>query len=113
MNPMPTVLEHPNQSARATCFDSSRDSREVSLQILFESEFVALVLVKLKRGQHLRFGEPALRLLTVVEGRVRMHGPHGSFVLEDFGRWRLERGESWKIRATTDACVSLFVVKPS
>lgn len=98
-----------SQSSPITRIISPGDSREA--QILFESEFIMLALVELKRGQHLHFGEPALRLLSVVEGRLRMHGPHGSFVLQDFGRWRLEKGEAWKIRAMMDTCVSLLVVK--
>jgi hypothetical protein len=52
-----------------------------------------------------------LRLLTVAGGRVRMHGPHGSFILQGPGCWRLENGEHWKIRALADTHLSLFVVR--
>lgn len=80
-------------------------------QTLFQNEFVSLVLVQLKKGQRLHFSRLFLRLLTVANGCVRMHGPNGSFVLHDSGYWRLEHGEHWKIRAlTTDAVVSLLIV---
>lgn len=77
---------------------------------LFQNESVSLILVQLKRGQRLHFYQPVLRLLTIACGRVRMHGPNGSFVLQTSGYWRLECGEHWKIRALTDTYLSLFVI---
>jgi hypothetical protein len=85
--------------------------RAVTPRILFQNEFVSLVLIELKSGQRLHFAERALSLLTVLRGRVRMRGPHGSLVLHDFGHWRLERGAFWKIGALADASISLFIVK--
>lgn len=51
-------------------------------EILFESKFVALVLIVLKGGQRGECTEPLQRLLTIGDGRVRLHGPEGSFVLQ-------------------------------
>ena len=103
--------------AKAELLDSSAisilpaNSHPPSAQTLFESKFIALVLVKLRRGQRLHFEESMLRLLTVAQGKLRLRGPNGSFVLHAHGHWRLERGEQWKIRASTDANVSLLIVK--
>ena len=78
---------------------------------LFQNTFVSLISVQLKRGQRLHFSRPTLRLLTVGRGRVRMHGPNGSYALQTLGYWRLERGEQWKIRALVDTSLSLFIVQ--
>ncbi|MEJ0091834.1 MAG: hypothetical protein WDM80_19055 [Limisphaerales bacterium] len=80
-------------------------------RILFQNEFVSLVLVRLLPGQRLHFARPVLRLLTVNRGHVRMFGPDGSFVFQNSGRWRLERGEQWKICAQTEAFLSLFIAR--
>jgi hypothetical protein len=85
--------------------------RAVLPQTLFQNEFVSLIRVQLRRGCRLHFARPVLRLLTVAGGRVRMHGPHGSFILQGPGCWRLENGEHWKIRALADTHLSLFVVR--
>ena len=83
--------------------------RAVLPQTLFQNEFVSLIRVQLRRGCRLHFARPVLRLLTVAGGRVRMHGPHGSFILQGPGCWRLENGEHWKIRAMADTHLALFV----
>lgn len=112
MNSIPMVAVTKRPPASIVDAIAASDSLAPATQILFESEFIALVLVKLACGQRLYFDNPALRLLTVVEGRLRMRGPDGSFVLQETGRWRLESGTCWKIRAMADATVSLLVVKP-
>ncbi len=76
---------------------------------LFQNPFISLIMVELKPGQRLHFAQPAMRLLTVLQGQVRMHGPNGSFILHNFGHVRLEFGEQWKICAQTDASLSFFV----
>jgi hypothetical protein len=80
-------------------------------EVLFESKFIALMLLELARAQRLVFDEPDSCLLTVIRGRLRMHGPDGSFILQDTGRWRLERGTRWRIRAMSEATITLLVAR--
>jgi hypothetical protein len=86
-------------------------SQSAVSEILFQNEFVSLLLVQLKREQSLCFEEPALRLLTVVRGQLQVRGPDGSYILRDMARRRLERGKHWQLHAITDTQLLLFVAK--
>jgi hypothetical protein len=82
-------------------------------QVLFQSEFISMLLAEIKTGQRLYFSKLRLSLITVVSGTVRMQGPNGSFVSHPSCGIRLGHGEDWKIYALTDSVVSLLIAKGS
>jgi hypothetical protein len=87
------------------------DHRIAPPRVLFQNGVVSFMTVELRRGQRLCFAQPDLSLLTVDSGGLRMWGPYGSFELQATGRWRLEEGERWKMRAMEDSTLSLILAE--
>jgi hypothetical protein len=78
-------------------------------RILFQNEFVGLLLAGLKRGQELLLQPTSSLLLTVTHGQVQLIKRNRFFTLRESGQHRLETDEDWEIHAVSEADLLFFI----
>lgn len=78
-------------------------------RILFQNEFIGVVLVGLKQGHELLFNKTSQLLVTVTYGRVQVILGRRSLTLREGGQHRVETSEGCELRAMLETDLLLFV----
>lgn len=78
-------------------------------RILFQNEFIGVVLVRLKQGHELLFKKTSRLLMTVTFGRAQVIFGRRLLTLREGGQHRVELSEDCELRAVTETDLLLFV----
>lgn len=78
-------------------------------RILFEIEFIGVVLVRLRQGHELLFKRSSRLLVTVAFGRAQVIFERGFRTLLQCNQHRVETGENCELRAMAETDLLLFI----
>jgi len=78
-------------------------------RVLFQNEFIGVVLVGLKQGHELLFNKTSRLLVTVAYGRAQIIFGRRFLTLREGGQHRVEMSEGCELRALLETDLLLFV----
>lgn len=109
MNDAPSILVKDELAASDRPSWLPDELIQLPRRILFQNEFVGVVLVGLRQGHELSFKRSSRLLVIIAFGRVQVIFARGFRTLQEGGQYRVERSEDCELRAVTEADLLLFV----